>query len=365
MHRLVALSLFSVLAHQAKAIENNLPVVVAIPEQVTEGGVFSLLFAGTSPDGCGLARDAIRIENDVITVVYRRNNTNLFCTQALTPFRVPITVFENGQTAKAGTYKVRIELLDGVSQQTKLLSFALVPVSKAGSPAIQPESGHWNVEEEGPYATSGSGVSFSFERQGTTAVNISNFYGGDGSPEWYINSGPMTASVLNAPFYTVSGGQGLFEAYKPPAEVEYSGTLLFEFSSPTRGTAWITQPIGSGLLDGLKVMPVSIKRFNYGFGAMNKALSGRWVLSSEGASTLSAQNLDFVALGDTGNTLNAYASGDFRLSCAANAARPNLLNESCVLTRSGSTVASFDRVGYQRLRGLDTAGKAVSLFRVD
>ena len=362
MQRILALSLCA-LSQYATAIENNLPVVVAVPEQVSEGGVFSLLFAGTSPDGCGLARESVRIQDDVITVVYRRNNVGLVCTQALSPFRVPITVFENGQTAKAGTYKVRIELIEGA--QSKLLSFALVPVSKAGSAPIQPESGHWNVEEEGPYATSGSGVSFSFERQGNTAVNISNFYGKDGTPEWYINSGPMNRNVLDAPFYTVRGGQSLFEAYKPPGEVEYSGALVFEFSSPTRGTAWLTQPTGAGLLDGLKLMPISIKRFNYGYGSINKALAGRWVLSSEGSSDVAAQNLEFVAITDTGNTLNSYASGEFRLNCTANAARPNTLNESCVLTRAGATVASFDRVGFQRLRGLDTAGKAVSLFRID
>lgn len=364
MSRLLALSV-SLLAQQAMAIENNLPVVLAVPETVNEGGVFSLLFAGTSPDGCGLARDSVRVQSDVITVVYRRNNTGMICTQALTPFRVPITVFENGETAKAGTYKVRVELIDGNGSTARLLAFALVPVSKAGALPIQPESGHWNVEEEGPYATSGSGVSFSFERQIGTAVNISNFYGSDGSPEWYINSGAMNTSVLDAPYYTVRGGQSLFEAYKPPRDVEYSGAMLFEFNTPTRGTAWLTQPLGSGLFDGLKLMPISIKRFNYGYGSLSKAFSGRWVLSSEGSSTLSAQNLEFTSVADAGNTLNSYVAGEYRLSCTANPARPNVLNDSCVLTRAGATVATFDRVGYQRLRGLDSANKAVSLFRID
>lgn len=363
MYRSLALSL-SLLVQPALAIENNLPVVLGVPEQVTEGSVFSLLFAGTSPDGCGLARDSVRVQNDVITVLYRRN-TGVICTQALTPFRLPITVFESGQTAKAGTYKVRVELIDGDASSSKLLAFALVPVSKAGTLPIQPESGHWNVEEEGPYATSGSGVSFSFERQIATAVNISNFYAGDGTPEWYINSGPMNANVLDAPYYLVSGGQSLFEAYKPPRDVNYSGAMLFEFSTPTRGTAWLTQPIGAGLFDGLKLMPISIKRFNYGYGALSKALAGRWVLSSEGTSALSAQNLEFSAVAGGGNTINSYVSGDFRLNCTANPARPNVLNESCVLTRAGAAVASFDRVGFQRLRGLDSSNKAVSLFRVD
>lgn len=366
MRRLLALSL-AMLAQPVIAIENNLPVVIAVPEAVNEGDVFSLLFTGTSPDGCGLARDSVQVKNDVVTVTYRRNNTGgiAICSQALVPFRMPITVFENGETAKAGTYKVRVELIDGNGASSKLLAFALVPVNKVGLPPVQPESGHWNVEEEGPYATSGNGVSFSFERQIGTAVNMSNFYSSDGSPEWYINSGAMNKQVFGAPFYTVRGGQSLFEAYKPPREVEYSGVLLFEFATPTRGTAWVSQPVGPGLFDGLKLMPISIKRFNYGYGALSEALSGRWVLSSEGSSTVSAQNLEFAAVADTGNTLNSYVSGDFRLNCTASAARPSVLNDSCVLLRNGVTVANFDRVGYQRLRGLDSAGKGVSLFRVD
>jgi hypothetical protein len=357
------------ISSSAFAVENNLPVVSAIPATVKEGETFSLLFSGTSPDGCGIVRDSVAVVGDQITVRYKRGGSpNTLCTQALVPFRLPITVFTGNETAKAGTYKVRIELaaLDGGDTvSTKLLSFALVPVAKAGRNVVVPESGHWNFEVDGPYPTSGSGISFSIERQNDMVVSLTNFYNADGSPEWYINSGKLIANTLSSEYFTVSGGQSLFSAYKPPKSVEYTGNVLFEFASPTRGTAWIMQPIDSGLLSGLKVMPISIARFNYGFGAMSKALNGRWVLASEGQSSIESKTLEFQSIADTGNTMANYAAGEYRLNCSLEVSRPNVLNDVCTLTKNGLIVANFDQVGYSRMRGTDNAAKNVSLFRVD
>ena len=353
----------------ANAIESNLPKVSAIPAAVVEGDKFSLLLTGTSPDGCGLARDSIKIVNDEITVVFIRAGGALsICTQVLTPFSFPITLFEGGAVAKAGTYKVRIELAPiAHNSQTvnKLLAFALVPVTPIGKRPILPESGQWSFESGGPYATSGSGVGFNIERQDQVIVNISTLYGSDGSPEWYINSGKLVANTLGSELFSVNGGQSLFAAYKPVKEVEYSGNVHLEFNSPVHGTAWYTQPIDEGLLSGLKLMPISITRFNFGFGAGADALSTRWALVGEGASTIESKTLAFTNTANAGNIAWNYVSGEFRLNCDLYTARPALLPKSCSLTKNGVNLAQFDQIGYSRMRGLDAAGQAVSLFRLD
>lgn len=359
----------SAMSTNAIALESHLPTVTAIPAAVVEGDTFSLLLTGTSPDGCGLARDSIKVLGDEITVVFIRAGGALgICTQVLTPFSFPITLFEAGAVAKAGTYKIRIELapIERNSQTVnKLLAFALVPVTPVGKRPILPESGQWSFESGGPYATSGSGVGFNIERQDQTIVNVSTLYGSDGSPEWYINSGKLVANTLHSELFSVNGGQSLFGAYKPVKEVQYNGNVHLEFNSPVHGTAWYTQPIDEGLLSGLKLMPISITRFNFGFGAGAGALSTRWALVGEGASTIESKTLTLTNAANASNTAWSYVSGEFRLNCDLYTARPALLPKSCSLTKNGVNLAQFDQIGYSRMRGLDAAGQAVSLFRLD
>jgi hypothetical protein len=352
----------------AHAIENNLPTLIAIPATVVEGDRFSLQLSGTSPDGCGFARDSVKIVADVITVVFvRGGGASGVCTQVLTPFRFPITVFDAGAAAKAGTYKVRIELAPfNRNDQTvnKLLAFGLVPVTAPGKRAIVPENGQWNFEEGGPYPTSGSGISFNMERQNDALVSITSFYNSDGSPEWYINSGQTIAHTLNSSFYTVSGGQTLFGTYRAVKEVQYSGDVQLEFNSPAHGTAWYTQPIDAGLVSGLKLMPISITRFNFGYGAVDRALRGRWAFFNEEGGVESV-TLALEPVGSANSSASNYAAGPFRLNCDRNIARPALLPERCTLTKNAAILATFDQVGYDRIRGLDGEKHAVSLFRLD
>lgn len=366
--RLLAISALAISSH-AVALESNLPSVSAIPATVVEGDKFSLLLTGTSPDGCGLARDSIKISGDVITVVFIRAGGALgICTQVLTPFNFPITIFAAGEVAKAGTYKVRVELapIERNSQTVnKLLAFTLVPVTPLGKRAVLPETGQWSFEEGGTYATSGSGVGFNIERQDQILVNISSLYGSDGSPEWYINSGKLLANTLSSELFSISGGQSLFGAYKPVKEVQYNGDVQLEFNSPVHGTAWFTQPIDEGLLSGLKLMPISITRFNFGFGPGALALSTRWALVSEGASSIEGKTLALTNTANTSNSAWSYSSGEYRLNCELYAARPALLPKSCSLTKAGISVANFDQIGYSRMRGQDAAGQPVSMFRVD
>ena len=368
LKHLLAISAIAISA-SAIALENNLPIVKAIPSAVVEGDKFSLLLTGTSPDGCGLARQSIKIAADEITVVFTRAGGALgICTQVLTPYSFPITIFDAGDVAKAGTYKVRIELapIERNSQTVnKLLAFTLVPVTAMGRLPILPETGQWSYEEGGIHASSGSGVGFNIERQDQVMVNISSWYASDGSPEWYINSGKLTANTLSSELFSVSGGQSLFSAYKPVKEVQYNGNVHFEFTSPAHGTAWYTQPIDDGLVSGLKLMPISITRFNFGYGAGANALSTRWALVGEGTSTIEAKTLLLTNAANVGNTSWSYVAGDYRLNCELYPGRPALLPSKCNLSKAGVNVANFDQIGYSRMRGLDAAGFAVSMMRLE
>jgi hypothetical protein len=350
----------------ALAIENNLPAISAMPSVVQEGQSFSLMFSGTAPDSCGISVVSTQLDGDQIVIKTRRSDS--VCLQVLTPFRQPITVFSGNQSARAGVYKVRVEFEERTagSSSTRVLATTLVPVLKSGTRAVVPETGGWNFEPGGSFATSGSGVNFNIERQGENVVVLPNFYDGKGEPRWYFAAGQQVGNSLIADLYDISGGQALFSAYKPPSTVQPIGTLHLEFLTPSRATVWLQQPIDSGLLDGLKIMPISISRFNYGFGERGSQLGGKWVFASEVSGGVDSQVLDFapIANAQTGQTAS-YQAGEFRLNCTGNAATPNSLPNSCALLRGSLQVGVLDRVGYQRLRGQDSSGRGISLFRIE
>ena len=346
----------------AYAAENNLPVVTAMPAVVTEGNAFDLVLAGNAPDACGYLVSPARIDSDVITVTLKRPEQ--ICADVISPFRILISPFSAGSSARAGTYKVRIELQQG-STAPRLLAFTLVPVLRANAAPLVPEAGNWNYEPGGRFANSGSGVNFLIERQGPSAVVVANFYDSSGAPVWYFNAGPMQAHVQQGLLYDVRGGQALFGAYKPPSTVEPIGKLAVEFATPTRATVWISQPIDAGLSGGLKLMPISISRFNFGYGNAPVALTGNWVLASEVAGGSETRQLNLLSIAGTGNTVASYSDGEFRLNCALDPVVVESLAGACVLLRSGLQVASFEQVGFTRLRGRDGSGKPISMFKVD
>jgi len=348
-------------------VENNLPSITAMPSVVNEGEIFTLMFAGTAPDGCGLAADAPVISGDKITIIVRPNRDRI-CTQVLTPFRQPLPVFAGGARAQAGVYKVSVNVLEisatGVESTTPL-AFTLVPVRKLGRADTIPEAGNWNFELGGAFSTSGSGVGFNIERQGESVVVQPSFYDEKGLPQWYFSSGKQEGNALSAQLYTVTGGQPLFGAYKAPAAVDPIGQILLEFLSPSRATVWITQPSDEGLISPLKIMPISISRFNYGYGARVDAFVGEWLLASEVAAGSDTQQLNFKRASSSANTVVSFESGDFKLNCTVDLRALRSLPSACVLLRGNLQAAVFDQIGHTRLRGKDSLGNPLSMFRLN
>jgi hypothetical protein len=344
------------LSASASAIQNNLPTVRAIPESVREGQTFTLEIKGIAPDSCGYAAEKARTEGDVITVTLKTGGR--ICATVLTPFVLPISVFETGTAAKAGTYKVRIEfaqLSGGDQVQVKLLAFGLVPVLANIKVAIQPESGNWNFDPTGAHRNSGSGINFNLERQSDVLINLANFYTNEGSSAWYLNAGTLVANTLKADYLNIRGGQSLFGNYQAPSSIAVEGQMLLEFNSPTQGTAWITQPIDEGLVSGLKLMPISIARFNFGYLGVDKIYSGKFALVSDGDSAINGVTLNLQPDVSNSATTQRYSAGAYGLVCKTR----------CMLMRSAEPIGEFTSLGLERLRGLDSAGKAISLIRID
>ncbi len=342
-----------------------LGTITSIPETVKEGESFSLLIAGPNLP-CGFSINRVSVVDDLITI--DAGQINRVCPAVVLPFRIPVQVFQNGQTAKAGIYKTRLrfESLGGEDPSIQpLLAFALIPVLNSSDSEVLPETGNWNSERGGRYATSGSGVSFNLERQGGTFAAMSNFYDSKGAPTWYFQAGAIANGLHQADAVYVTGGQALFGAYKPPAVVTPFANIAFEFHSPTQGTAWISQSAGDGLTDGIKLMPISISRFNFGFGKAREALQGQWVLTADQREGSGTQWLNFAPLDTAGNVLSSYRDGEFRLNCTMEPTKPESLPTGCALLRGETQVAALTKIGYNKMRGVDPNGKALTLYRLD
>lgn len=365
MNRLIAPILLSVsFSLAAQTIENNLPRIGSSPSAPSAGQPFGLEIKGTWPDGCGADVRSVTVQNFDITIVMQRPEGQI-CTDALVPYSLPINPFANGTSPQAGVYRVRYELAFR-DQPNRLLAFTLVPVTAVGQRTPEPEAGYWVAEEGGEFATSGSGVGFSIERQNGSVVALSNLYDASGKPLWYFTSGPVAGSVGRGELMEVSGGQSLFNAYRAPQNMATVGELLMEFTAPTTAVLWFTQPAGPGVIDELKVQPISVHRFNFAYSSVFDVYNGSFVYLSGVAGGGENRYLEFepVRFGAFNRIGFWNRATDERLECVIDTARPGTLPRTCVFTRGGQTVATFDQIGYETLRGTDLSGKPVILQRL-
>lgn len=366
MKRLIAPVLLAVsLSAHAAPVENHLPRITASPAAPSAGQAFGLEIKGTWPDGCGAGLKSVTSRGFDIVIVMQRP-VGQICTDALVGYSLPINPFAQGTSAQAGVYRVRYELTVPDQSSNRLLAFTLVPVTAVGQRALQPEAGYWVAEAGGEFSTSGSGVGFSIERQNTSVVALSNLYDEGGKPLWYFTSGPLNGNVARGDLLTVSGGQPLFSGYRPPDSMDPVGELLMEFTAPTTAVLWFSQPAGAGVIDELKLQPISVHRFNFAYSSVSEVFRGNFVYFSELAGGSGNRYLDFepVRLGAFNRIGFWNRATEERLECEIAQEKPGTLPKSCQFTRDGQLVATFDQVGYTAMHGRDVAGHPVTLQRL-
>jgi len=362
--RLLIAFLLCAFASLASALENNLPTISVEPEQPRAGQSFMLFIKGTWPDGCGAnLKSVLEAPGGEITVTVERRDA--ICIQVLSNYTLPISVFSGGNTAQAGVYRVRYQMQQPGEPTPRLLAFRLIAVTAQNEKAMEVEPGYWVAEPGAKFATSGSGVGFSIERQEGSVVVVSNLYDASGKPTWYLSAGPMRGRVSRGDIYDVRGGQALFTAYRAPSSMVIAGELQVEFSSPARATLWYTQPSGPGVVDGLRLMPISITRFNFAYPGPSDTFNGRFVMYSEAADR-APRIYNFERLRFGASLIAGFRdpSNDHRLICTLALETPNALPTSCVLEAEGNPTISFDQVGYERMFGKDPGGARFTLERL-
>jgi secreted trypsin-like serine protease len=123
-------------------------------------------------------------------------------------------------------------LLPGV--YTRVASYrSWIESAIAGFGIATQYSGWWWNDDE-------PGTGFSFEKRGSNMFVSAFLYRGDGTPVWYVASGPMTSdSVFSADLTEFSGGQSLGGAWQPAAAASVPARLTVTFTSPSTATMTI------------------------------------------------------------------------------------------------------------------------------
>jgi hypothetical protein len=280
---------------------------------------------------------------------------------------VTINPFGGDALPRAGVYLVRVlaEQLPGGPR--RLIAFRLVDVSAPGARHPSPEPGIWAAERGGRHDTSGTGVGFELDRQGGLLFLAANMYDGQGRPTWYMSAGSIQGAVMRGDYYLSAGGQALYDGYRAPTQVAAVGRLDVEFTSGSTATLWFSRP-GAGLLDPIDLMPISIHRFNFAYGAIPESLQGRWILVAEDErSAIPTRHVELSPVRFGAFTLLGFQDLSKRVlvQCVMDPARPESLPGQCVLFVDDREVGRFDQVSYTRLRGQDDRGFPITLLRVN
>jgi hypothetical protein len=335
--------------------ENNLPKITYSPAQPQAGEAFNLRVSGTWTNGCGGQVTSSAPDGYDITVRLKVNSS-LICTAVLSPFDVSLLPFSGANRSVRGVYRVRAYIEDtAATGSQRLVAFALVPVVDSSKRAPSPEVGMWWADSTGEYPTSGPGLGHLFERQGNSFAFNSQIYDATGKATWVVGSGVTTGGAASGKTYTGDQGQVLFQPYRSPSIMQ-RGEFSVQFLSSSRAVLWFSEASGEGALDTLRLMPMSISRFNFALGAPSEIYSGNWTLIvAPTGSRLTPRSYKFGAVRIGAQGLHAYEDADrSRLICGQiTADRP--YPSSCSLESSqGQVIATFDDLGLDTMNGTES-----------
>lgn len=326
-----------------------------------------LRISGPWPNSCAPELLPVFVDGPYVDVAVRQRGE--VCGQAISQYSITVdpAAAPGYGHAPNGIYRVRFSVKDAASQGT-LLAFRVVDLTPATGRRHAPEPGFWAPDVAGEFLTSGSGIGFMIERQGSTLAMTTNAYTLGGNSAWYLSAGALGRSHFNADLLRSIGGQPLWGTYRGPQSVEPAGSVDIEFSSNSTAVVWYSKASGEGILDPLDLMPVSVQRMNFALPANGEALAGLWVISSTDASADSVPvSLRLSFQRDLSTPIEAVltdAAKGYEMRCAIDTARADAAPATCRLTRNGALAGEFDNNALSRLSGRSSSGGALAMVRI-
>lgn len=318
-----------------------------------------LVIQGMWPNTClpGVVRTALI--DTRIDVLLRSTATG--CSEVATPLILRVNpVRASGLRQMAlGIYQVRLFLLDAAGS-ARLVGFRLL---RAGVDDVsaRPESGFWWTQPTASMEPALAGSSLSIEQQGESlAVTLLSYDAG--APVWYFGSARMPGNIVRVPLLRMSGGDEPFAAPIGNPQAQPGLSLNLQFLGPAQARGWLLRADPANP-DGVQSQELQLLRLPFESTLTGANWRGDWILMVEGARQASVVLLDDVVTADAESFRLRDQGHQWLLQCRLDGAG-NSLPAWCSLSGNDTVVADFDRIGLDRLSGLDTEGRQVRLVRV-
>ena len=257
-------------------------------------------------------------------------------------------------------YEVRL-FLHQADRPAALIAFRVLDAS--GDIGLsKPENGFWWSVGGRDHVSVLSGSGITLERQeDRLAVTLLGYEAGN--PIWYFGSTTLRNSVARVHLMRMLGGSASFDNLSTAPIAEPGPVIHLQFEAPSRAKAWLERP-QSGSEHAIELRELEFQRLAFAPGRVGAAWRGRWILLRNGAdfarivalSTETSVDADSFRLGDDA----AFTTLDCRITDASGHALPT----SCSLSEAGSVLATFNRIGIDRMTGRAADGEQIEFVRV-
>jgi hypothetical protein len=312
------------------------------------------------PVSCLPAISRTTLDNWNIDVHLRGSTAH--CAAVSTPLVLKVNpARESGRDRMAlGIYQVRL-FLEQDDGRTEMVGFRLLQ-SGGDITLARPESGFWWSVQGTDFAPALSGSGVSIEQQGENiAVSLLSYEAG--SPVWYFGSATMPGNIAHVPLLRMVGGDEPFSAPFSSPGAEPGMALNLEFLGPSQANAWLVRPRSEDS-PALEIQPLSLMRVPFKEGPAGQHFRGEWVLVVDEARDARVFSLVNLITSDQETFRLVDKLGSVSLQCRSMDAGGHSLPVFCSLTDGASVLADFDRIGLDRLSGLDANGTTVRLVRL-
>ena len=319
-----------------------------------------LIIATTWPDACPPAIERVTMLPGHVDITLRA--ARLACAATPTPheWRLNPARAAGWTEFPASLHEVRLYLHDG-ERAAELIGFQWLD-STGESSLVQPENGFWWPSRIDSTTNVMSGSSITLERQGDrVAVTLLGYE--RGVPTWYFGSADLRRNSAHLHLVRMHGGADAFEAAADATVVEAGPVLHLHFSSPARAEARIERPLqGSGR--AIELQALSLMRLAFLSGRAGDAWRGAWVFVRDGATDARIATFSTARTTDADSFSLADDAGSSALDCRYIDSGDDVVPSTCTLSQEGARLATFDRVGLDRLDGRAADGTSVRLLRI-
>jgi len=315
---------------------------------------WSIGIYGESPEHCPPSLQRVALDGADLSIMLHVPRTGCGAARPV-PFLLKAAPPASSPLLGGTVYRVRV--YSDAKGTSALAAFRLLDT---GSPSVaEPENGFWWSIADDDAAPPSRSTGLTVESQGDRLAL--GLYGFDdaGAPAWYFGSTRLTGRVARVQLLELAGGDPLFSPAGTQPSAQDGPRIELEFVSPARARAWLVRNV-----DGYDVAVRALTVARSRFAAQPAAIgSGRWVFvaDDEGTplqfefSSPSRESADRVRVDDPAH--------DAVLECNGSGGE-DALPQRCSLLFGGSELATFERVGLDRLVGKRYDGATARLLRI-